>query len=435
MLEEPKAMQAQRLLQLLLLAVAAWAVIYMRFALGPLQESLRRDLGLTDNQIAWLLGPAVAVPLALCAIPAGLIVDRYSRAPLFMIFLVIACGATVLTAVTSSLPLLILGRILVGMTVAVILVAAFSLVADLYEPSQRGRATMVLLIGEIGGAPAAFALGGTLLGMGGSITYFGLEGWRWALLWMSAPLLVCALLMIGLREPPRTGVIVKKPPLRKVFPELWRYRGVVGTLLVARIMAWVGDGAVLIWGAPTFERNFGLSPQETGAIMAMVLLISGIVGPMLGGPLADFCQRRGGPRRTIAILSFLMLLSAPAALFGIMPSVTLASIALTVFLSVGFTGAAAGMAVATVIIPGEVRGLYISITFALGSLFSFALAPVLVSGLSTALGGQSMVGHALAIVGGITAVIGAIVFGVGRKNFPGTTVQHAGKPGLVANRA
>lgn len=414
-----KTTQAHRLFQLMLLAVSAWAVIYMRFALGPLQEAMGLDLGLTDNQMAWLLGPAVAAPLALCAIPAGLIVDRYPRAPLFMIFITVGLAATLLTAVTPSLPLLIAGRMLIGMTLAVILVAAFSLVADLYGPAQRGRATMVLLIGEIGGAPAAFALGGTLLAIGGTTSSFGFEGWRWALLWMSVPLLVCAMLMWALREPVRTGVAVEKPPLRKVLPELWGYRGVVLTLLMARAMAWIGDGAVMIWGAPTFQRNFGLSPQSTGAIMATALLVSGLAGPLFGGPLADFCQRRGGPRRTITVLCFSMLLSAPAALFGIMPNVMLASIALTVFLSVGFMGAAAGMAVATVIIPGELRGLYISITFALGALFSFALAPVLVSGLSAALGGPAMVGHALAIVGSITAAIGAIVFGHGRKHFPG----------------
>jgi MFS family permease len=428
-------MPSQRLFQLFLLAISAWAVIYMRFALGPLQEAMRLELGLNDNQVALLLGPAVAVPLALGAIPAGLIVDRYSRAPLCAIFIAIGFGAMVLTAVTNNMLLLVVGRVLVGVTVVTILVVAFSIVSDLYEPAQRGRATMVLLIGEIGGSPAAFALGGTLLVMGESTSSFGFDGWRWALLWMSAPVLICALLMLALREPPRTGVIVKNPPLRELWPELWRYRGVAITLLFARIMAWVGDGAVMVWGAPTFERNFGLSPQQTGAVMATALLVSGVVGPLLGGPLADFCQRHGGSRRTVAVLSFAMLLSVPAALYGIMPNPTLAGIALTVFLTVGFMIAAAGMAIATVIIPGELRGLFISITFALSSLFSFALAPVLVSSLSGVLGGPSMIGQSQAVIGGVTAVVGAIIFGYGRRYFPGAE-QEAGKPGsFVAERA
>lgn len=417
------ATQAQRLLQLLLLAAAAWAVVYTRFTLGPLQEAMRVDLELTDNQMALLNGAAVAVPLAVGAIPAGLIFDRNPRVPLVVLLLATGVAATVLTAVTDSMLLLILGRALVGIVAGAVLIAAFSLLADLYEPAQRGRATMVLLIGELGGPPAAFALGGVLLAMGSSSSMFGLEGWRWALLWMSLPVLACVLLMSALREPPRTGVVLKNPPLRQVLPELWRYRGVVGTLLVARMMAWVGDGAMMMWGAPIFERNFSLSAQRTGAIMASALLISGLVGPIVGGPLADYCQRRGGPRRTMTVMGISMLLAAPAALFGIAPDAALASAALTLYLCVGFTGAASGMAVATVAIPGEVRAVFIAATFALGSLLSFGLAPLLVSSLSTALGGTSMVGHAVAMVSGVTTLIGGIVIGVGRKYFAAGTEQ------------
>lgn len=430
-----KATPAQRLFQLLLISTAAWAVIYTRFTLGPLQEAMRRALDLTDTQIALLIGPAVAVPLTLGAIPAGLIIDRYPRAPLFALFMGISAGATLLTAFTTSLPLLIFARALVGLALGATVIAAFSLISDLYEPDKRGRATMAVLIGETAGAPAAFALGGVLLVMGGSTSNFGLEGWRWAQLWMAAPLLICTPLMLALREPPRSGVLVKKPPLREVFPELWRYRGIVLTLLVGRTMAWVGDGAVTMWGAPTFERNFGLSPQSTGAIMAMGLLISGVAGSLFGGPLADYCQRRGGPRKTITVLAISMLLSAPLSLYGLMPNAMLAGIAMTVFLGLGFIGAAAGMAVATVIIPGELRGLYVAITLALVSVLSLGLAPVLVSGLSVLLGGTTMIGHAQAIVGLSTAIVGAIVFARGRKYFAGDPKRDGSAAALAAERA
>jgi MFS family permease len=430
-----KTSEVHRFYQLLLLAAAAWSVIYARFALAPLQEAMRIDLGMTDTQMAWLQGPAVALPLAFGAIPAGLLVDRYPRAPLFMVFVVLNLVGTVLTAVTSNMLVLVCARMLTGLSLAVVLVTAFSVVSDLYEPTRRGRATMVVFIGEIAGSPAAFALGGTLLVMGSSMSALGFEGWRWALLWMSAPLLLCAFLVLGLREPARTGVIVKNPPLLKVLPELWRYRTVVVTLLTARMTVWVGDGAVMVWGAPTFERYFGLSPQETGAAMAMALLVSGVLGPVLGGPLADYCERRGGSRRTITVLAFSMLLSAPAALFALAPTATFATVALTVFLLIGFIGQVAAMATATIIIPGELRGLYIAITLALASVFSFGLAPLMVSWVSAALGGPSKVGHALAIIGAGTAVLGAIAYGSGRKYFPATAEERRVNETLIVDRA
>lgn len=433
---EPHQTHAQRFFQLLLLATSTWSVIYARFALGAMQETMRVDLALSDNQIAWLQGPAVAVPMALGAIPAGLIVDRYPRAPLFVFFIALNLAATVLTAFATSLPLLFAARILVGLALSVILVAAYSMVADLYAPAQRGRATMVVTMGEICGAPSAFAVGGVLLAMSGSMVSFGLEGWRWVLLWMCAPLLPIVILMLVLREPPRTGMVVKNPSLSEVWLELWRYRGVVVTLLAARMMVWIGDGAVVVWAAPSFERSFGLPPERTGALMATVLLVSGILGPVLGGPLADLCQRKGGSRLTVTALCIVTLLSAPAALFAIMPDATIASIVLTAFLTCGFTIGVAAMSLATILVPGELRGLYLALTFTVGALFCFGIAPLVVSGLSVALGGPAMIGKALAIVCGVTSVLGAIVFGFGRRYFPDATGERSvSGAGFVAGQA
>lgn len=340
MTELHEATRAGRFFQLLLLATSTWAVIYARFTLGPLQEAMQIDLALTDNQVAWLQGPAIAVPMALASIPMGLLVDRYSRARLFVLFVALNLGAIVLTAVATHLAVLIAARCLSGLALAAILVAAYSTVADLYAPAQRGRATMVVAIGEVSAPPAAFALGGMLLAMAGASS----GSWRSALLWMCVLLVPTVLLMLALREPPRTGVNVINPPLREVWPQLWRYRNVIMPLLLARVMVWIADGAVLVWGAPIFARNFALAPERIGAIMGTALLVSGISGPILGGVLADFCQRSGGPRRTMTALAVVTLLEAPAALFALAPSATLAGIVLTAFLTLGFTIGTAAIA-------------------------------------------------------------------------------------------
>ncbi len=220
-------------------------------------------LSLSDHQIALLQGLALAVPMALCSIPMGLLVDRHPRARLFFFIAALNLAASVLTAFASSFILLLAARFLVGLSMAAILVAVYSMLADLYAPAQRGRAAMALAFGEIVGAPAAFALGGWVLSAQGP----GPEDWQTALLWMSVPLVPVALLMLALREPPRTGVIVQRPPLREVWPELLLYRGVVAPLLIARVMVWVADGAVVIWAAPTFARGLALSPARIGALV------------------------------------------------------------------------------------------------------------------------------------------------------------------------
>jgi MFS family permease len=409
-----------RLLQLLLLAAANWAVSYAAATLGPLQETLRGALSLSDNQIAWLQGPALAIPLAATCIPLGLLVDRYSRTRLFVLFTALSLLGSVASALAPNLGLLFAARCMVGLA-AVITVAAYSLVGDLYPPEQRGRATMVVSMGEICGQPAAFALGGFLLAM--SATRAHEEHWRWALLWMSVPVLPVVLLMLTMREPRRSEVSLKDPPLRAVLPALWRDRALILPLLSGRIMMWLAIGAVAVWAAPTFSRNFALPPQRVGAIVGGTLLLGAVLGPLLGGPLADFCQKSGGPRRTIAALGILAILSAPTALFGILHGPTAATILLGAFLTLGSIIGVAASALAIVAIPGELRGIYVAITITVGSLVFMGIAPLAVSGLASILGGPDTIGQALAIVCCGTSLLGAVVFTFGSFAFGNARIE------------
>jgi MFS family permease len=424
-----QALVVRRASQLFLLTLGLWVVTYARFALGPLQETLRVDLALGDNFVSWLQGPAFAIPLAASAIPLGLIADRYSRVRLLFVFALLAVIASVLTALAPNLAVLVISRALIGLCVAAAIVGAYSLVADLFPPEQRGRATMIVALGEIGGAPAAFAFGGLLLSQLGG----GMESWRTVLLWMSALLLLPVFLLLMLREPARTGVVVKDPPLREVWPELWRYREVLVPLLLARIMVWIADGAVLVWAAPTFARRFSLPPQEVAGIVATALLVAGILGPVLGGPIADMCQKAGGARRTISVLGILALLSIPAAVFGLMPSPIIAGISLTVFLALGYTIGTAALTVGTIVIPGELRGLYLAVTATVGSIFSFAVAPMLVSLLSTGMGGPMRIGDSLSIVCAGSSLLGAVVFVLARRHFSSSRASGIRLQGVHVN--
>lgn len=406
----------ERIVQLFLLAVIAWAATYARFVLAPLQETLRAHLFLSDNQTAWLQGPAIAVPMAIGAIPLGILIDRHSRARLLLVLAIVAVSGTLLTAYSPSLAILFAGRCMVGISLAGTLVAAYSMVGDLYQPAQRGRASMVVAMGEIGGAPAAFALGGALLAANGPISVSG--GWREAVLWMALPLAPVVLLTLALIEPPRTGVTRRNPPLREVWPLLRRYRGVILALLLARVMVWIADGAVLIWAAPTFTRRFSLPPEYVGAIMGTTLLVSGMLGPLVGGPLADFCQRAGGPRRTVLVLGVLALLSAPAALFPLAHTAVFGSFLLGWLLATGYIVGTAGITLATIVIPGELRGLFLAFTITGAALFFIGVAPLAVSGLSALLGGPNSIGEALAIVTTATSLSGAVVLTFGSRYFP-----------------
>lgn len=416
-----------RLLQLALLAVAAGTATYSRSAIGPLQVALQASLSLSDNQIALLQGMAMALPMAAASLPFGILADRASRARIVFLAVVLAMLSCVLSAFASSYALLIAARGLAGLASAAIFPAAYSMAGDLFGASARGRATMVMGIGEIAGGPASFVVGGVLLTvvafLPGLLPFqWRLAHWRSALLWMGAVLVPVSALMLMLREPPRTEVKVKRPPLRTIWPEFWQYRKVAIPLQLGRAMVSIADGAVYVWGAPLFARRFHLPADRIGALMGAVLLIAGLAGPALGGPLVDFCQRHGGSRRAMRIMAAAALLSAPAALYGVMPNVASTSVLLAVFLTLGYTIGAVALALTLIVIPGELRGLNMGVSVVIGSLFYIGLAPLTVSGLSTALGGPARIGQALAIVCLSASVLNAIVFAVSARHFPGGTL-------------
>ena len=158
------------------------------------------------------------------------------------------------------------------------------------------------------------------------------------------------------------------------------------------------DVAVQIWAAPMYARHLHLPNDRIGTLMAIVLLISGVLGPILGGVLADVCQRRGGARHMVRALSGIALLSVPAGLLGVVPGVMLTSVFLAAFVTLGNAISVVQATLFTVVIPNELRGLCVGLSTTLGIPFSMGLSPLIVSVLSGALGGSAALGKALALM-------------------------------------
>lgn len=399
---------------MLLLTGAATTASYAQTILSPLQEAIRIALGLTDNQMALLQGPATALPLAIAGVPLGVLIDRYSRVRFVVLFAALNIVGNLLTALAPNLIVLFGARCIVGLAVPGITIAALSMIADLYEPAQRGRAFMVLTVGQVAGMSAAFALGGRLLSAFDATP----DAWRWAMVWLTGPLVVLFCLLLAAREPVRSGVVVDNPSFRAAFVELWRYRTVLVPLLSGLILISIANAASLLWTAPALSRDFGLAPAQIGTIMATALLISGLAGPVAGGLLVDYCQRTGGPRRAISVVTALAFASAPTALYSAAPSSAAAVTLLVIFLTLSTTIIVMASPVCTVVVPNEIRGLCISLIGALTAPFSFGLAPILVSSASTAMGGPAMIGRALGVVGLLISILGGAVFAVGQRSTP-----------------
>jgi MFS family permease len=400
--------------QLSVVILTGGAAYYSFSTLGPLQEMIRVALNLTDRQIALLQGPALYLPPMLVGIPLGLLIDRFSRTRLLTIFTALEIVGTVVTALASNFAVLLLARALIGSMQTANSMNASALIAERVSPSRRGRTFMILAVLQIASTSAAFTLGGELA------AYFDhtLNGWRWSMLGLTIPLTLVFLLTLCIRDLPRASSIPRILGWRATSAALWHYRTKLATLSFGYFIVAVGYTAALVWTAPILARYFKLAPDRIGSLMGIVLLISGLLGPLLGGTLADLCQRTGGPRRLISLMMILSLVQVPSGFYGVMPNVPLLALLLFVLCSLCYVKGIICTTVASLIVPEELLGVTFGALNVLSAILS-STAPVAVSVLAERIGGIPGIREGLTSVCVITSLVGVAIFAVGRRYFPG----------------
>jgi MFS family permease len=401
-------------MKLLMLSIGMAIGGYTRVCFSPVQETLRVALDLTDNQTALLQGPALGIPILLMTIPIGILVDHYSRVRLLLLILCVAAAGNIIASTVSSFYLLLAVRGIVGLTASASVPLVFSLLADLYAPSARGRATTIVCIGQLLGNSLAFAAGGKLL----SLLPPTAEAWRNTVFWLNVPIIPLALAMALLREPRRIEQRLHEFSLAETWRLLKNYKGVVAALVAGGVMAQIDIGSVHVWAAPMLSRRFGLPIDEIGATLATGILISGVLGPIAAGAVADYSQMRGGPRRASFALALLGITATPIALLGLSTNATIVIGSLIATLTLVTAMVVMGLALATVVIPNDLRGVCISLLMGAEAVANYIVAPVAVSGLSKVLGGSSTLGTSLAITCALACAASALVYAVGRRYFP-----------------
>ena len=405
---------------LVLLALTMAVGNVMLGVVSAVQEQAKAELGFSDFQMSLLNGLAVSIPLAVLAIPVGLMVDRAVRVRMLLWTAIAWTAGTLLTAFAENLPLLFLARMLGGVGANISTTIAISLAADLSLPERRGRSLLLLTIGKYAGTGLAFALGGWLLGL--FLAHGGVEGlapWRSIHLVLGLFSLLIVLALAFLREPARLETRVgPQASIRETFRELAEYRSFLIPLFIGQIGVLMADAAAAIWAAPVLSRSYGVTPQEFAGWLGAVVFGAGILGALIGGFAADAglkSERRGGILLGAIIASVVAL---PAAVFPLAPSVPSFALALFVLL---FGGTITGLVTATalaVLLPNELRGLSIGVFLAVGGLIAFGVAPTLVTGVSALLGGETFLAQALAVVGLAVSVLGCGGFIVARKHAP-----------------
>ena len=242
-----------------------------RYSISTVLELIRRDLHLSDANVAFLTGVSLAIFYVVFGFPLSWLIDRYSRRNIVVGSLVAWSGLTVATGLAKNYSQLLLARIGVGVGEAGGTPGANSLLSDYFPAEQR---TMALQVFSFGAAIGTW-LGSSVAGL---VAYY--FSWRGMFLALGAPgILVGALMWFTIREPKRGRLDANAgpahvPPFRVIMRFMWSQPATVHLVLGTGVAALWGWG--LLWWTPAFlMRAYGLNVEQAGAVVGRVYLIGG----------------------------------------------------------------------------------------------------------------------------------------------------------------
>ena len=269
-----------------------WVVALLNYMdrqmLSTMQEAMKADI--VELRRAEAFGALMAVFLWVYAVLspfAGMVADRLSRKWLIVGSLIVWSAVTLMMGYAQDFKTLYALRAIMGVSEALYIPSALSLIADWHEGKSRSLAVGVHMTGLYVGQ----AIGGF-----GAILATALS-WRMTFHWFGIIGVVYGLILIlFLHENPRHDVAsapnlsgeasVKKESIFKglgVVLGTWAFWVILVYFAVPSLPGW----ATKNWLPTLFRDNLGISPERAGIISTLTIAAASFVGVILGGRLSD----------------------------------------------------------------------------------------------------------------------------------------------------
>ena len=292
----------------LALLSASYVVNYLdRYVLSMLAGPIKAELGISDGEMGFLLGPAFALLYTGLGVPVAWLADRSSRRNLITAGMVVWSAFTALSGMARSYPMLAFARFGVGVGEAAGAAPAHSLIADYFPPERRATALSIFQMG----VPIGMMLG-TLIG---GLLVVPL-GWRNVFLVVGLPGIAVALLLrLTVREPER-ALPARGQSLGDAIGDLFESILVLLRIPTFRAIAFGGMFASIagtgfgFWLPQMFVRSHQMSLAEFGMSYGIVNGVAGVAGTLLAGTLADRLAQKG-PRWRLRVAAASVAFSMP----------------------------------------------------------------------------------------------------------------------------
>ncbi len=401
-----------------ILTFIAMLALLDKYALSLLVQPIKSDLGLSDAQVGLAVGAAFAVANIAAGLPAGWAADRLDRRALIFFGVLFWSLMAALCGLATSFFLFFLARAGVGFGEGLIPPASYSLIRDGVATERQGRAFGLFAMSNTAGPGLALLLGGALLGAVVSLGWGGLPvlgelaPWRMTLIILGMAGIPLAFLAFAFPPPSRKAASGSAGGYGEVIAMMRREGRIFGPLLAFSCACAMIGNSLGIWLPAYIGRNWGLAPQEVGAILGLILLISGPAGMLALGQVVDRMHANGREAAGRAAIAVSLLLMLCATSVTLVPSLTLMWV-----IEVGVVSCSTCyLAIVSVVVsrraPAHLVGRTMALMLVVQGIFGAGFAPVLVGfltdhlladagGLGTALALNAAVLTAVALVAAV----------------------------------
>ena len=275
-----------------LVVVLLWVVALLNYMdrqmLSTMQDAMKFDI--VELQKAEAFGALMAVFLWIYGIVspfAGVVADRVSRKKLVVGSLFVWSAVTYLMGYASDFTQLYWLRALMGVSEALYIPSALSLIADWHEGKSRSLAIGIhmtgLYVGQaVGGFGATIA---ATFSWHSTFYWFGIIGIAYsvvlALLLHDKPKAAAAV-----ATSPDPATLMKKESLWRglsVVLSTWAFWVILIYFAVPSLPGW----ATKNWLPTLFADNLGLEMAQAGPMSTITIAASSFVGVLLGGVMSD----------------------------------------------------------------------------------------------------------------------------------------------------
>jgi MFS family permease len=375
-----------------------------RYVLASVEPSIRATFFAPDNPNAmwWsgMLSTAFVVSYMLSAPALGWLADRFSRWVIIGIAVIVWTFATAASGLATSIAVLFVARIFVGIGEGAYGPAAPPIISELFPMTARGTMFAIFFAAGPAGSALGYVLGGLLNAH---------IGWRAAFYIASAPGLLLGLLCFLRKDlrPNRDNGREKtslKDYLQNV--KILVKRPSYGFNVAAQTAMAFSLGGLAYW-MPAYLQ-FRLQPLAATAVFGGVTAVAGISSTLAGGFLADRLRERL-PGSDLLISGTGMLIGFP--LFAAMLYVPFPFAWICLFCAlffIFFNIGASNTAIANVSLP-SVRAMAFALNILVMHAFGDALAPPLLGFVAghTNMNTAFLAMSAVMLISGLLWLIGA----------------------------